>query len=100
MFIIANFLKSIAYILGLALNTYYWCIIIRVLVSWVGADPYNPIVRFLSAVTDPLLSFLRRKMPFLIVGAVDLSPLVAVFIIMFARHFLVQTIFEIALRLS
>jgi YggT family protein len=57
-------------------------------------------VRFLSAVTDPLLSFLRRKMPFLIVGAVDLSPLVAVFIIMFARHFLVQTIFEIALRLS
>jgi len=57
----------------------WWAILIRVLLSWlpmagVRIDPYNPIIRFLYTITDPILEPLRR---FTTVGMMDLSPIVA-----------------------
>ena len=57
----------------------WWAILIRVLLSWlpmagVRIDPYNPAIRFLYAITDPILEPLRR---YTTVGMIDLSPLVA-----------------------
>jgi YggT family protein len=68
-----------------------WLIIARALLSWVNPDPYNPIVRFLYNVTEPVLSFLRRRVP-LVFGGLDLSPLLVIFAIVFLRIFLVQTL--------
>lgn len=58
-----------------------WAIIIRALLSWlpmggIQIDPYNPIIRTLFAITDPILEPLRR---FGTVGMMDLSPLIAIF---------------------
>lgn len=69
------------------LNLYMWAIIIRALLSWVSPDPYNPIVRFLERLTEPVLRPLRRLLPPHRIG-IDLSPLVAVL----AIQFLVQTL--------
>jgi len=57
-----NFLYAIASILDKILWAYMWLIIIRALISWVNPDPYNPIVRFLIKVTEPVLYFVRRKL--------------------------------------
>ena len=56
-------------------------------------DPYNPIVRFLHAVTEPVYYRLRRWMPFLILGGFDLSPIVVILIIQFLKMFVVQSLF-------
>jgi len=67
------------------LQLYTWVIIIRALISWVSPDPYNPIVRTLAVVTEPVLRPLRRLVPPHKLGGVDLSPLIAILLIQFVR---------------
>ena len=45
-----------------------------VVVSWVGLPPTNPLVNFLSTLTEPLLAPLRNVLPDL--GGLDFSPFV------------------------
>ncbi|MCD6320128.1 MAG: YggT family protein [Candidatus Desulfofervidaceae bacterium] len=99
MFIIANFLKATAAVLDVLLTLYMWIIIIRALISWVNPDPYNPIVRFLYNVTEPVLYYIRRYLP-VVFGGIDLSPLVAILIVIFLQKFLVNTLYQLAFRLS
>jgi len=47
----------------MGLTLYMWLIIIRALISWVNPDPYNPIVRFLYRVTEPVLYQVRKWIP-------------------------------------
>jgi YggT family protein len=94
-----HLLSAVATILDLALNIYMWLIIARALLSWVNPDPYNPIVRFLYNVTEPVLSFLRRRVP-VVFGGLDLSPLIVIAVIMFLRIFLVQTLRDWALMIG
>ena len=63
-----HLLEAIATVLDLALNIYMWLVIARALLSWVNPDPYNPIVRFLYNVTEPVLRFLRRRVPVVKIG--------------------------------
>jgi YggT family protein len=51
---------ALARIIDMLLEIYKWVIIIAVLLSWVNPDPYNPIVRFLYSVTEPVLRPVRR----------------------------------------
>lgn len=98
MFVLKNLLMAVTRILDILLSAYMWVIIIRAVLSWVSPDPYNPIVRALYAITDPVLSFLRRKLP-LGAGSIDFSPMVAILIILFLKYFLVQSLFDFALRM-
>lgn len=66
-----------------ALRIYFWVIVVRALLSWVSPDPYNPIVRALAAVTEPVLRPLRRLVPPRKLGGLDLSPLIALLLIQF-----------------
>lgn len=78
MVFIANILLALAKIVELAdglLTIYKYILLASVIISWVNADPYNPIVRFIYRVTDPLLNRIRRHMPN--TGMLDFSPLVA-----------------------
>jgi len=59
------------------INVYIWVIIISALLSFVGPDPYNPIVQFLHRITQPAYNFVRRFMPTTING-LDLAPLIII----------------------
>ncbi len=98
MFILANFLNAVAYIIRTALDIYMWVIIARAVLSWVNPDPYNPIVNFLYRATEPVLSPIRRKMPYL--GGLDLSPLIVLLIILFLQKFLVSSLFDLVYSLK
>ena len=98
MFILSNFINSIATILHILLNLYMWIFIIRALISWVSPDPYNPIVRFLYNITDPVMDRVRRYLP-LNFGGIDLSPMVVILALIFLDSFLVPTLHELAMRL-
>ena len=97
MFMLSNFLMALAKLLNIILSAYIWIVIARAVISWVNADPYNPIVRFLVQITDPLLSRIRRILPPL--GGIDLSPMLLILVIVFLQSFLVPTIQQIALNL-
>jgi len=94
-----NFLYAIAVILDKALYAYMWLIIIRALLSWVNPDPYNPIVRFLISVTEPVLYFIRRKLP-VYLGGMDFSPVIVLFAIYFLRMFLIRSLMQVAVGMG
>lgn len=95
MFVAHNFLLAVAQLINFILTAYMWIIIGRAVVSWVNADPYNPIVRFLYEATEPLLGRIRRKIPFNM-GGLDFSPVILILIIVFLQSFLVPTLTQIA----
>ena len=99
MFIISNFLVAVAKILDIVLSLYMWIIIGRAVISWVNPDPYNPIVRFLNSVTEPVLYPIRRRIPFHF-GGIDFSPILVIMVIIFLQTFLVQSLIQLATRLG
>ncbi|HWX77193.1 MAG TPA: YggT family protein [Candidatus Acidoferrales bacterium] len=95
MFVFANLLIAVAQVLDYALWAYQWIIVGRIIASWINADPYNPIVRFLYNATEPVLGRVRRALP-IQVGAFDLSPIVVWIAIIFLQRFLVQSLYDLA----
>lgn len=97
MFVAGNVLQAIAVILDYVLWLYMWVIIARALISWVNPDPWNPIVQFLQRVTEPVLYPIRRRMGFAM--GIDLSPIIALLVIVFLQVALVQSLKDLAFRM-
>ncbi|MBP7088492.1 MAG: YggT family protein [Candidatus Omnitrophica bacterium] len=98
MFVMSNFLIALAQILNILFSALYWFILIRVLLSWVNPDPYNAIVQFLYKVTEPILYPIRKMLPSNWKIGIDLSPVIAVLLIIFFKDFLVRTLIDLAYR--
>jgi YggT family protein len=99
MFVVNNFMSAIAQLLDFLLTAYMWIIIGRAVISWVNADPYNPIVRFLYDATEPVLSRIRQWLP-ISFGGIDFSPMILILAIMFLQSFFVATLRQLAMRMG
>lgn len=71
-------------VVDVAFQVYTWLLIIRILLSWVRHNPYQPIIRFIYEVTEPFLGLFRRLVPPF--GPMDLSPIVAFFVLQLLRQ--------------
>jgi YggT family protein len=91
MFFIGYFLIALAKVIGMVLTIYLWIIVARAVLSWVNPDPYNPIVRFIHNVTEPVLYPIRQRLPVSYAG-MDFSPIVIFLIIIFLNSWLVPSI--------
>ncbi len=99
MFVFANFLNAVATLVDFVLSAYMWVVIGRAVISWVNADPYNPIVRFLYDITEPVLVRIRRFLP-VMGGGIDFSPMVLILAIIFLQSFLVPTLHRLAMTMG
>lgn len=95
MFIIGYFLSALGTVIDYALMFYMWIVIARAILSWVSPDPYNPIVRFIHNVTEPVMYHARRIIP-LGFGGIDFSPILVLLAIIFLRTFLVNSLMRLA----
>lgn len=91
MFIIGFLLLAVARVLDFILLFFMIFIIARAVLSWVNPDPYNPIVRFIHNVTEPILYRIRSKIP-VVYGGIDFSPIIVFLVIMFLRDFVVNSL--------
>jgi YggT family protein len=79
---------------------YIVLIFIRVLLSWIPRIPYHPVLRavldFVHQTTDPYLNLFRRILPPVGAGgmAIDLSPIVAVIVLLLLQGIVVGAILE------
>lgn len=80
-----NLIGFILYTLQELLNLYFWIVLIAVILTWIQPNPYNPIVRFLYAVTEPVFDFVRGHLP-TVFGGIDLSPIVVMLAIGFLQR--------------
>ncbi|MBC8414670.1 MAG: YggT family protein [Nitrospira sp.] len=89
MFIFGDIFIGLATILDTVLGLYKWVVIISALLSWVSPDPYNPIVKFLYSITEPVYrpirSFIGGRL-----GAIDISPIIVILAILFLQVTLVN----------
>ena len=99
MFIVGHFIRAVASLLDLVIVAYIWIIIARALLSWVSPDPYNPIVRFLYRVTEPVLRPVRERLGGFQVG-LDFSPMIVILVLYFLKEFLVPVLFRIATEIG
>lgn len=98
MFIAGNVLQGIATILDTVLWLYMWVIIVRVLISWVNPDPWNPIVQFLQRATDPVLYQIRKRLG-MGGGGFDFSPIIAILLITFIQIAVIGSLKDLAMRM-
>jgi YggT family protein len=99
MYLLANLLIAVASILNIILTLYMWVVIIAALISWVNPDPYNPIVRFLRNVTEPVFQRIRKVIGSRL-GIIDISPMLVILGILFVKYFFIQSLLEFAYRLK
>lgn len=84
----------LADIVSVLIRVYEFLIFVRVLLSWINSDPYrpvvtHPVVQILYRITDPVLAPLRRVIP-PVGGALDISPIIALFALEILRLILVS----------
>ena len=95
MILLSNFLTAIAKVVDVVLSIFMWIVIARAVLSWVSPDPYNPIVRFINKVTEPVLYQIRKRIP-VNFGGIDFSPIIVFLAIIFLQRFAVQSLYELA----
>ncbi len=100
MLLLANVLAGLGWALYWFLQLYSWVLIARAVVSWVSADPRNPIVSFLYAATEPPLRIIRRRLPTsLRYFPIDVAFLVLFGLVIFAQYGVVQSLVDYAMVL-
>lgn len=99
MFVLGNILFAVARVLDTLLTLYFWVVIISALLTWVRPDPYNPVVRTLNALTEPVLYRIRKWLPFTYISGLDLSPIVVLVAIQLVQSIVVRSLFQYAAML-
>ncbi|MDR1777256.1 MAG: YggT family protein [Desulfovibrio sp.] len=100
MFVLSNTLSAIATVLGSLLNIYFWIVIISAVLTWVKPDPYNPIVRTLRVLTEPVFYRVRKWLPFTYMSGLDFSPIVVLLAIELVNRIVVASLYQYALSMS
>ncbi len=95
MYVLGYLILAVAKVLGLVLNLFMWVVVARAILSWVSPDPYNPIVRFINNITEPVLYRIRMFMP-VSFGGIDFSPMIVILGIIFLNTFVVSSLTRIA----
>lgn len=98
--LMGSLVQAAAFVVGTVLDIYFWIVIVSALLSWVNPDPYNPIVRFLRGVTEPVFYKIRSWIPFAVVGGFDLSPIVVLLAIQVCKIIVVQNLVKLAFSMS
>lgn len=99
MFAFGNLVTTIASILNIILDLYFWVIFIRAIMSWFNPNPYNPFVRSIYRLVDPITYRISKIIPSRF-GMIDISPFILMLIIIFLQKFIVKTLFEMGARMG
>ena len=99
MIVLANTLSAVALVFGSLLSLYFWIVIIAALLTWVRPDPYNPIVRALRTMTEPVFFRVRKWLPFTYSSGMDFSPVVVLLAIELLNRIVVASLAQYAMTL-
>jgi YggT family protein len=76
----------------LLITLYIWIIIAAAIFSFLQVDPRQPVVEILERMTQPAFTFIRQKMPYVVISGIDLSPLVLIVGLQFIDNILISGI--------
>jgi YggT family protein len=82
--------QTLGFISGM-LQLYMYVVIIAAVMTWIEPNPYNPIVRFIYGITEPVFEWMREHLP-VVFGGIDFSPIVVIFGIKIIQQVLLPTL--------
>ena len=97
-FVLSNLLIAVARLVDYGLFIFMIIVGARVLISWVSADPRNPIVHFLYRATEWALAPIRNRLPTYRLG-LDLSPIILFVVIYLVQQVVIRSLLEYAVRM-
>lgn len=97
MFFWTNLVVYIIGTLNSILDLYFWVVIISAVLSWIEPNPYNPIVRFIYAITEPVFDWVRRRLP-VFFGGIDFSPWIVIIAIGLIQRVILPSVGRLALN--
>lgn len=97
MFVLGNFFSAIGYVLRVAINFEIAVIVIAALLSWIPGLTYTRLYQSLRGLADVVERPLRRFIP--PVGFIDITPLVALLLLIFIDRFIAESLIELGWRL-
>lgn len=100
MFLLANIVRAVGLVLETVLNLYFFIVLIACVISFVKPDPYNPIVRTLTTLTEPVFRKIRQWLPFTYFNGIDFSPIVLLLAIKLVDTIVVRTLLQYAATLD
>lgn len=84
---------QIVQVVNIAFDVLIWLIIARCVLSFVRHNPYQPIIKFVYDVTEPIMGPFRRLLP--AAGGLDFSPIIAVLAVTLIQRLVVGLIYAI-----
>ena len=99
MFILGNLIIGLTQVLDSLLFVYTLVIFASVIISWLHAPAYNPIVKVVHQLTTPVYSMVQKKIPTTF-GALDLTPIILLLGISIVRAGILPSLTDIGLRMK
>ena len=83
--------RELVYLLNLLISALLLLVMAEVVISWLvaygrGVSPYNPVVRTIRTIVNPMLEPFRRMLPPSRTGGWDLSPMFVIVILYLVRN--------------
>ncbi|HQA06507.1 MAG TPA: YggT family protein [Syntrophomonadaceae bacterium] len=80
-------------VVNTAFNVLIWLIVGRCILSFIPHNPYQPIIKFIYDITEPVMSPFRRLLP--TAGPIDFSPFLAVLVVTLIQRIVIQLLYYI-----
>lgn len=97
----ANLLLAVSKVISMVVGIYTFVVAGAVIISWISPDPYNPIVRFIRSVTDPLFERVRSLLPEVLKRqSIDFTPMIVIIILVFFETLVSGTLSDIGIKLK
>jgi len=93
MFVLGNLLIGIAQVLNTVIYAYIFILVLDSVLSFIPTMGYSPIRQFFRNLSGLMLNPLRKFIK--PIGNVDLTPFIAILILIFVNSFLVQSLFDL-----
>lgn len=80
-------------LVNMAFTVLVWLIIARCILSFVRHDPYQPVIKFIYDITEPIMAPFRKLIP--PAGGIDFSPIIAVLALSFLQKIIIDILYAI-----
>ncbi|NLN87646.1 MAG: YggT family protein [Syntrophomonadaceae bacterium] len=86
-------MNPIIQLVDIVFEVLVWLVIIRCILSFVRHNPYQPLIRFVYDVTEPIMTPFRRLIP--AAGGIDFSPIVVVLVLSLLQSVVIRFLYSI-----
>ncbi|MDD4776311.1 MAG: YggT family protein [Syntrophomonas sp.] len=84
---------SIIQVVNIVFEVLIWLVIVRCILSFVRHNPYQPLIRFVYDVTEPIMAPFRKLIP--AAGGLDFSPIVVLLVLSLVQSMIIRLLLTI-----